>query len=298
MLAAVIPIGRETAKENAQESPKENKDKRPGNWSLVRIAPPGQAPVPFGILFFDEADDRLTFRLRDPDCLGELDEPEADILAALADDLERKGREMGGRGLIGLLEDTASHFFRIGERNALHYAGAPEAVVDRLFNEHVLGTGEDRASFDNDADRVIPFVTHLPLYGLRAAATKFGESMEAVAEGWVRAPARLRLTEGMFVAKVVGRSMEPRIPDGSLCIFRAPVTGSRQGRLVLIEKLDETDFAGRFTVKRYAVHGARDESAERTEKIRLEPINKEFEAFYLEADRFRVIAEFVQVLTP
>ena len=55
------------------------------------------------------------------------------------------------------------------------------------------------------------------------------------------------------------------------------------GRIVLIEKLDETDFAGRYTVKRYAVHGARDEAAERTEKIRLEPLNKEFEAFDLEA---------------
>jgi hypothetical protein len=49
-------------------------------------------------------------------------------------------------------------------------------------------------------------------------------------------------------------------------------------------------------VKRYAAHGARDEEAERTEKIRLEPINKEFAAFELEGDQFRVIAEFVQVL--
>ncbi len=46
--------------------------------------------------------------------------------------------------------------------------------------------------------------------------------------GWVRAPENLRLHEGMFVATVVGRSMEPRIPDGSACIFRAPVTGSQK----------------------------------------------------------------------
>ena len=41
----------------------------------------------------------------------------------------------------------------------------------------------------------------------------------------------------MFVARIAGRSMEPRIPDGSLCVFRAGVTGSREGRLVLVEYL-------------------------------------------------------------
>jgi hypothetical protein len=100
----------------------------------------------------------------------------------------------------------------------------------------------------------------------------------------------------MFVAHVVGRSMEPLIPDGSLCIFRAPVTGSRQGRWLLIEDFGQKDALSRYTVKRYAVHASRDESAEREAPIRLEPRNPEFEAFELDGDRFRVIAEFVQVL--
>ncbi len=143
-------------------------------------------------------------------------------------------------------------------------------------------------------------MTHLPVYSLRAAATKFGELMEIEEEAanWVRAPENLRLTEGMFVATVVGRSMEPRIPDGSACIFRAPVTGSRKGRLLLIEKSGETDFSSRYTVKRYARQGSRDESAEREGPVRLEPLNPEFPAFDLTSDEFRVIAEFVQVLAP
>ena len=98
--------------------------------------------------------------------------------------------------------------------------GDAQATVDRLFDEHV-----DSA--------VRPFVTHLPLYGLRAAATKFGEGMESGAgEAGCARPENLRLTDGMFVAHVVGRSMEPLIPDGSLCIFRAPVTGSRKGKRI------------------------------------------------------------------
>ncbi len=38
------------------------------------------------------------------------------------------------------------------------------------------------------------------------------------------------------------------------------------------------------------------ESAEREGAIRLEPLNREFPAFDLTSDEFRVIAEFVQVL--
>lgn len=272
---------------------------RSGVWSLLSIARPESQPAPFGILFAGDADDRLVFRLREPAFFEDLSEQEQDILAALGDDLALKGRESGGSRVIADLEDTASHFFRVTDRAVIACSGSAEATVDRLFAEHVLGRPEESP--------VLPFVTHLPLYGLRAAATKFGELMESSQEGWVRAPERLRLTEGMFVARVVGRSMEPRIPDGSFCVFRGPVTGSRQGRLVLIEKLDETDFAWRYTVKRYArrevpqgsgltEEDGGDEARERTEKIRLEPLNREFEAFELEADQFRVIAEFVQVL--
>jgi phage repressor protein C with HTH and peptisase S24 domain len=147
--------------------------------------------------------------------------------------------------------------------------------------------------------KIRPFVSHLPVYSLRAAATKFGEQMETEEEPvtWVRTPENLRLHEGMFVATVVGRSMEPRIADGSACIFRAPVTGSRNGRLLLIEKIGDAE-ASRYTVKRYARQGALVESADREGAIRLEPLNKEFPAFDLTADEFRVIAEFVQVLHP
>ena len=84
------------------------------------------------------------------------------------------------------------------------------------------------------------FVTHLPFYGLRAAATRFGEEFDPAEvsepDAWVRAPRGLRLSEGMFIAQVVGRSMEPLIPDGSYCIFRGPVGGSRQGKRLLIEQ--------------------------------------------------------------
>jgi hypothetical protein len=158
--------------------------------------------------------------------------------------------------------------------------------------------------FDELVDsRVRKYITHLPLYSLRAAATKFGEDAEVEEVDWLRAPEGLRLTDGMFVAQVVGRSMEPLIADGSSCIFRGPVVGSRQGKRLLIQEIKAAGSNSAFTVKRYTSHKRRSsgEDAEwQHEWIRLEPLNPEFEAFDLSPDefqeRYRVIAEFVQVL--
>jgi phage repressor protein C with HTH and peptisase S24 domain len=142
----------------------------------------------------------------------------------------------------------------------------------------------------------------LPFYGLRAAATKFGEEFDQTQvtepEAWLRAPRGVRLSEGMFVAQVVGRSMEPLIPDGSYCIFRGPVIGSRQGKRLLIEQTGvSADLAGRYTVKRYSsVKTMNDDGTWQHDRIRLEPLNPEFEAFDLASGEFKVIAEFVQVL--
>jgi phage repressor protein C with HTH and peptisase S24 domain len=276
MPASVVSIGSGT------------RSKRHGSWSLFEVAQPGKAPVPYAILLADDSGGPPAIRARDLSCFDFLEEEQIDILEALPEDLEQKGREMGGARLIASLEDSLSNFFRIGDRTSIAWSGDAQATLDRLFDEHVDAT-------------VRRYISHLPLYALSAAATKFGEMMDIEDPGqadWIRVPGKLRLTAGMFVARVVGRSMEPKIPDGSLCIFRAPVTGSRLGRVLLIEKFDEADFASRYTVKRYARKGMRDESAERETGIRLEPLNPEFEAFELDSDKFRVVAEFVQVLYP
>lgn len=293
MPAAVIPIDRERSSD-AQ---------RRASWAVFEVAPPGGPPAPYGILLADEETDTLTFRLQEPSSLEELDEQACDVLNALPEDLRQKSTEIGGLRLLDSFEDSLSNFFRIGDRSTIIYSGDARATVNRLFDEWVASDALRHHTTDTG---IRPFVTHLPVYNLRAAATKFGELMDSAgmdsqhgehdAERWVRAPENLRLSEGMFVAYVVGRSMEPRIPDGSACIFRAPVTGSRNGRLLLMEKSGETDFSARYTVKRYARQGPLVEGAERAGAIRLEPLNKEFPAFDLTADEFRVIAEFVQIL--
>ena len=259
--------------------------KAQASWSLLEIVPAGSRPQPLGILLVDFESDKLSLRLLDSSSLEHLEEQEIDIIDFLPDDLAKKAAESGGKALLNSLEDSLSGFLRIGDRTPIEFTGSPQRAADRLFDEYV------------DAE-IRRYDTHLPLYGLRAAATKFGEGMDSPLEEWVRISGNLKLHDNMFVARVVGRSMEPLIPDGSLCIFRAGVTGSRQGKRLLIEKFSETDFAARYTVKRYTSRKAFDAEGEFLghEEIRLEPLNPEFEAFNLGPDEFRVVAEFVQLL--
>jgi SOS-response transcriptional repressor LexA len=87
--------------------------------------------------------------------------------------------------------------------------------------------------------------------------------------------------------------MEPRIPDGSLNIFRGPVVGSRQGKIVLVELIGVHE---RFTVKRYTSRKSQAADTWEHERIVLEPLNPEYEALDLAPDRLKVIAEWIQTL--
>lgn len=145
------------------------------------------------------------------------------------------------------------------------------------------------------------YTEYLPIYSLAAAAGKFSEGQEVQPEGWIKVDVGKKLDDKMFIAKVVGWSMEPLIPSGSFCVFSADVAGSRQGKVLLVEHHDITDpdTHSRYTVKMYRSEKRQEEDSWHHEKILLEPINKEYEPIIITEDRaseFRVIAEFVAVL--
>lgn len=150
-----------------------------------------------------------------------------------------------------------------------------------------------------------PYRDCVPLVPLRAAAGAFGDP-QRVEEGewrWVSVSSRRKLRPGMFVAQVVGRSMEPGIPDGSYCLFAAPVTGTRQGKTVLVQLRDSTDpeTGERYTVKRYESAKAGSGDSWHHNQIVLKPTNPEYEPIIIDSaeDRqLQVIAELVEVFDP
>jgi phage repressor protein C with HTH and peptisase S24 domain len=255
-------------------------------YSLLTVELPAQGVITAGVLLEDPATDGVYLRLRRD--WERIDADEAEVLAELEDHLRAQAAEEGAAKFFARLEDVLSNTVRVSDRREAMVEDFPRALA-RLYREHVRSEAQ-------------PFVTHLPRYSLAVAAGPFLENrvIEEASEDqvWEEAPAGLRLTREMFVAEIVGHSMEPLIPDGSLCVFRRGVTGSRQGRLVLVEALGEAG-SDRYTVKRYRSEKRQNEAGEWAhERIRLEPLNPAFEAWDLDPqeERYRILAEFVEVL--
>ena len=259
-------------------------DLRNGEYLLLELELPGKPKRNIGVLLLDPEHPRLYVKLRghwediaDPD--------DMELLMALDEDFRAKIQEMGPANFLHSLEDTLSNTLQLSERAKIQVTDWTRSL-EELYEEHV------------ETAEIKPYVTHLPLCSFKAAATRFGEEREVEdAESWIRTPPELRLTPDMFVARVVGRSMEPRIPDGSLCVFRKIPVGSRQGKLVLVERFGTTDTSARYSIKKYTSKKTHTPDGQwEHEQIRLEPLNKEFEGFELKEGECRVIAEFVQVL--
>ena len=168
--------------------------------------------------------------------------------------------------------------------------GAEPSPPNRL--RRVEGTPEER------------YVSCVPLIPLEAAAGAFGDPQHVEPDDqweWVAPNATRRLSPGMFVAQVVGKSMEPVIPDGAYALFRAPVEGTRQGKIVLVELHDAADpeTGARYTVKRYRSEKAAEGDSWRHTRVLLEPLNAEFEPIVCTGTNegeLRVVAEVIEVI--
>jgi phage repressor protein C with HTH and peptisase S24 domain len=258
--------------------------RRQGTYVLLEAALPGRPPLDIGVLLIDPGTGRGWVRMRAR--YQDLADPEdAEVLEALEDDIRRQLAESGAEACLRSLEDSLSNAVRVGERQTVAGVDAFSRVLDRLYDEHV------------EKLAIQPFRTHVPLYSLRAAAGNLGEEMQSEAEDWVRAPEGTRLDPYLFVVHVVGRSMEPRIPDGSLNLFRFHPAGSRQNKILLIQRFGVLDETARYTVKKYTSRKvSTGEDQWHHEQIRLEPLNPEHQAWDVEPEDFAVVAEWLRVI--
>ena len=256
---------------------------RRGEYCVLTTHLPERRQETIGILLLDPEHDVLYVQLR-RDWRSVANEDDIEVLEELENDLQLKARELGGEALLAQLESEASWTVQLSGRGSVSVTDF-ERMLRRLYREHVTAT-------------VQPFRTHLPLYALEVAAGPFRSNADEISAGeWLETPSGLEIDENMFVATIRGRSMEPRIPDGSLCVFRRGVIGSRNNRLVLVRNAELAD-ENRFTVKRYhSEKAAHDDSFVHT-RIWLESLNPEFPSWDLDPDeeKYQIVAEFVQVL--
>jgi type III restriction enzyme len=146
------------------------------------------------------------------------------------------------------------------------------------------------------------FQTALPVYDLAVKAGTWGSDVVPDVVGWARVAHR-PLDTDMFLAQVVGHSMEPSIPDGAWGLFRSFATGGQpsatalDGRRVVARLPSDADpETGTYTLKRWKVTkiGAGGEILD----VTLRPENKSLKAFVVKpADGdVRVVAEYLQTV--
>ena len=176
---------------------------------------------------------------------------------------DRKGRTLS--------DEDVAHYQKLVV--ALNETIRIMAEIDEVIEAHggwpdAFQTGSEGDAVSEGTAKVVPFrprtvepapedryVPCVPLVPLKVAAGGFGDQQYIEDDDfeWVAVESRHSLRKGMFVAPVVGKFMEPAIPDGAWCLFRAPVDGTRQGKIVLVQLRDATDpeTGLRYTVKRY-----------------------------------------------
>lgn len=101
-----------------------------------------------------------------------------------------------------------------------------------------------------------PTAVAVLVYDLKAAATAFSEGQDPEKLGRVYLEARKAKRPGLFVAKVVGNSMNRVAPDGSWCLWQhigaAGVPAPAPGEYLLLRREDPNDpHLGGFTFKRW-----------------------------------------------
>ncbi|MBN2443607.1 MAG: S24 family peptidase [Spirochaetales bacterium] len=149
----------------------------------------------------------------------------------------------------------------------------------------------------------------LPLTTMKTAAGYWSQEQYDIednpdwAEQWVK-PKNISgpWEKGTFIAQVIGDSMEPKVPNGSWCVFTPSKAGSREGRIVLVWHAGITDqeTGGSYTLKKYHSEKIAKEDQDWVhQKIVLQPLNPKFdpiELFPADENHVRIIAELDTVL--
>ncbi len=119
-------------------------------------------------------------------------------------------------------------------------------------------------------------VPAVPVVSLKFAAGTFSDpqALEEGATEWVELPEWVKPQPGLFVAQVLGESMNKRIPNGAWCLFRANPQGTRNGKIVVVQhrSISDPETGGSYTVKRYRSEKVVDEDGGwRHERVELVP---------------------------
>ena len=202
------------------------------------------------------------------------------------------------RGTRGCYVYACNQNLREYLRRFIQSENLPTAVPDLRFVEQMI---EEQV---NPSEK---YSIYLPVYPLRAACGYFdecGRLPDNEEEGWIDAShIGHKLNRNMFVVHAEGKSMEPKIHDGDLCVFEQ-TAGSRNGKIVLCYAKDKSDpSASSYTIKKYTSEKAvDDDGVQHHTRITLTPLNPDYRPIVIDADEaeegeFKIYGELIQVLS-
>jgi hypothetical protein len=194
-------------------------------------------------------------------------------------------------------------------------------LIERPAPVQPIATVADPAPFRRiTGAEVRPFANCVPIYDdLKIAAGPWSEErvIDSVPEigeipnpddyAWVELPTGIMPDRRLFVARVIGESMNKRIPNGAWCLWRRHQGGEdRIGKVVLVQHRDIQDegLGAEFTVKVYdaeSMSPGGEGAREQLLGVALKPDSEDpsFTRIVLEGlqeNELRVLAELVEVL--
>lgn len=137
-----------------------------------------------------------------------------------------------------------------------------DPVISHMYN-YLQDKSQNKSKKLDKSDKIIP-IDHspnfeeqlrypIPLYDFYAAAGTFSELQSEKDYSLIEGPPN---SAGMdyFACRIIGDSMNRIIPNGSICLFKPYLGGSRNGKIVLVENRDiqDPDFNSAFTIKTYS----------------------------------------------
>ncbi len=133
------------------------------------------------------------------------------------------------------------------------------------------------------------FRTHLPVYSIRAACGAFNHNDSNDLEGWLDVSKfGVKPQKDMFIVHAEGNSMEPKIHDGDLCVFRY-TNAIEDGEIMLVESNN--------IECQHVIKIVRNFEPPRYESFTLHSLNSEYSDIILtEEDNPRITGSLVNVL--
>jgi len=151
-------------------------------------------------------------------------------------------------------------------------------------------------------EEVQPYVNSIPLLDISAAAGNFSDLQNHFELTWVELPVNISAKKGYFICKVVGESMNKKIPNGSYCLFKEDEGGTRNGAIVLVQSrhFEDSEFGSGYTIKEYNSKWKLSDERKH-ELIVLKPLstNADYSEIKLTEDElndFKVVGIFVKVI--